>query len=171
MVQIAWCVPGEINRPVVAYEVQRATRGLDVYLEDACTIEDLHYDKVGITETEHLDEVMQLIESKSEQLYELQQESVGSPRSVKKAMKEVIQPLDDEISALHHDLTGSLSVCDEKFQMFFGHPVIFRVRGKDQEGNHGPWTAEMVQLSEPKAEDEPEPEPKEVELVVEYQAP
>merc|ERR1711865_814558 len=117
MVQIAWCVPGEINRPVVAYEVERATRGLDVHLEDACTIDDLHYDKVGITETEHLDEVMQLIESKSEQLYELQQESVGSPRNVKKAMKEVIQPLDDEISALHHDLTGSLSVCDEKFQV------------------------------------------------------
>ena len=46
VVRVSWVVPEIVNRPIVMYEIERATSGLDVYLEGACTIEELHYEKV-----------------------------------------------------------------------------------------------------------------------------
>ena len=51
MVRLSWVVPEVVNRPIVTYEVERATSALDVYLEGACTIEELHYEKVDCRHT------------------------------------------------------------------------------------------------------------------------
>jgi len=177
VVRVSWVVPEIVNRPIVMYEIERATSGLDVYLEGACTIEELHYEKVGTADTADYNITVELINEKNEQLSELQEKMLGSPRSIKKAMEELHNPIDMEIGDMRDQLTDLLYVDDKEYDSLFGKPVVFRVRAKDQEEHYGPWVTEMCQLDKPEPdpepipeilqpEPEPEPEPEEV-----YQAP